>query len=206
MNIYFVRHGQTEFNANNTYQPLDSELTAKGLEQAEFVAERFKDMPIDIILSSHLKRAVQTSEIINKRHNKEVIHVEDLRECTRPSILIGKSRSDPEALEILHEMDAHTDDEVWHYDDEENFADVKSRAIAILQSISERNEDHILVVTHGEFLRLLISIILIGPILSPKEFKHMQSSLKTTNTGVTVCHIEQNKWKLLTWNDHAHLP
>ncbi len=206
MNIYFVRHGQTEFNASNTYQPLDSKLSEKGIEQAQFVANRFKDIEIDVVFSSDLNRAVQTAEIINTHVKKEHIQLENLRECKKPSVLIGKSRSDPFSIDLMNELDSHSDDPSWHHSDEDNFSDAKSRAIRVLQMLSERGEEHILVVTHGEFLRLLISIILLGESLTPKEFKNIQFRLKTTNTGVTVCHKEDKGYRLLTWNDHAHLP
>lgn len=206
MNVYLVRHGQTEFNASNSYQPLTSDLSDKGLEQAEFVANRFKDLQIDVILSSHLKRAIHTAEIINKKLQKEHIQIEDLKECKRPSILIGKSKSDQFSLELMNTLDQHADDPDWHHSDEENFSDVKKRGIRVLDLISKRSEEHILVVTHGEFLRVLISLVLIGNNLSWKEYKYIQSRLKTTNTGVTVCHVNEKGYTLLTWNDHAHLP
>ncbi len=186
MKVYFVRHGQTEFNANDQYQPLDSSLSEKGIEQAQFVAKRLADIQIDIILSSHLKRAVQTAAIINEKLQKEHIQIQELREAKRPSIFIGKNKTDNFVIDILSKTEQYADDPSWHYSDEENFSDVKSRAIEALRLIADRNESHVLVVTHGEFLRFILGILLIGEGLTFPEYKHIQNVLKTTNTGITV--------------------
>ena len=206
MKVYFVRHGQTEFNAQNQYQPLDSSLSQKGIEQAQFVAKRLTDIQINVVLSSNLKRAIQTAEIINEKLQKEHIQIKELREAKRPSIFIGKNKADQFVMDVMSLTEEHADDPSWHYSDEENFSDVKSRAIKALQIIASRSEDHILVVTHGEFLRFILGILLIGESLTFLEYKHIQNVLKTTNTGITVCYYEKTEWKLLTWNDHAHLP
>ncbi len=206
MKVYFVRHGQTEFNANDQYQPLDSSLSAKGRQQAQFVAKRLTDIQIDIILSSNLRRAVQTAEIINEELQKEHIQLQELREAKRPSTFIGKNKTDHFVIDVLSHIEDRAEDPLWHYSDEENFSEVKSRAIGALHMIADRNESHVLVVTHGEFLRFILGILLIGESLTFPEYRHIQNVLKTTNTGITVCHYEKNEWKLLTWNDHAHLP
>lgn len=48
---------------------IDEPLDEQGIQQAETVAEELKDVSFDSIISSQLKRAYQTAEIINKYHN-----------------------------------------------------------------------------------------------------------------------------------------
>ena len=68
--IYIVRHGQTEWNIlGKTQGHGDSNLTAKGREQAELLAESMTKYPIDYIYSSDLGRAYQTAEIIGNKLN-----------------------------------------------------------------------------------------------------------------------------------------
>jgi broad specificity phosphatase PhoE len=78
MKLYFARHGQTDGNATNgkvsaTY---DEQLNQKGVEQAAKLAEELKNIKFDTIISSPLRRAYRTAEIINRHHNLP-INVDD---------------------------------------------------------------------------------------------------------------------------------
>jgi broad specificity phosphatase PhoE len=74
MKLYFARHGQTDGNASNgkTTAVYDGLLNEKGIAQAKELAEELKDINFDVIISSPLKRAYQTAEIINKYHNLSI--------------------------------------------------------------------------------------------------------------------------------------
>lgn len=76
MKLYFVRHGQTDANAKMTQggqiAELDEPLNAAGVQQATEAADALKAIDFDAVVSSPLKRAVQTAEIINKYHNKNI--------------------------------------------------------------------------------------------------------------------------------------
>lgn len=66
--IYFIRHGESEANVRHVFagQKDDSVLTEKGKEQALATAKEIKkeNLKIDKIISSPLKRALKTAEII----------------------------------------------------------------------------------------------------------------------------------------------
>ena len=65
--LYVARHGQTVWNAKNKVCGVtDVELTEKGKEQARILAYEVREKEIDLILSSPLKRAVETSMIISE--------------------------------------------------------------------------------------------------------------------------------------------
>ena len=67
MNIYVIRHGQTDYNVKNVYQgQRDIPLNNVGIKQAEEIANKFKDIKVDMILVSPLIRAKQTAEYISK--------------------------------------------------------------------------------------------------------------------------------------------
>ena len=68
--IYLVRHGESNGNASGVYQNADTPLTEKGRAQAEFIASRCEKFAIDFIVSSSMKRAVETAAIVNKKLNK----------------------------------------------------------------------------------------------------------------------------------------
>lgn len=79
--LTFVRHGQTDFNKNNRWQgSTDNELNETGITQAKETSGKLKDEKFDLIISSPLKRAKKTAEIINEVLNLEIVYEEDLRE------------------------------------------------------------------------------------------------------------------------------
>lgn len=64
--IYFVRHGQTEWNRLGRMQGhIDIELNEEGKKQAQIVKEKLSGVKFDKVFSSPLKRAVETAQIIS---------------------------------------------------------------------------------------------------------------------------------------------
>ena len=81
MKIYITRHGQTEWNALGKLQGRkDIELNEVGRKQAEMTRDKLKNEKVDLIISSSLKRAKQTAEIINKEFNVDILEDERLVE------------------------------------------------------------------------------------------------------------------------------
>ena len=79
--IFLVRHGETFDNARQIMQgQTQGELNEKGREQAQQVAERLANEPIDAVVASDLHRAIQTAEIIAAPHGLPVRTTELLRE------------------------------------------------------------------------------------------------------------------------------
>ena len=94
MKIYVARHGQTQWNLENrTCGRTDIPLTELGLEQAQQLAERTKDLHIDVIIASTMIRARQTAEPVAELHGLEVLTDERLVEQDY-GIYDGKSRFD----------------------------------------------------------------------------------------------------------------
>jgi glucosyl-3-phosphoglycerate phosphatase len=63
--LVLLRHGQTDYNVAGRMQGhLDSHLTPAGLAQAEAVAPAVAALPPDRILSSDLRRAVDTASAV----------------------------------------------------------------------------------------------------------------------------------------------
>lgn len=63
--IYIVRHGETDYNVEGRYGGrIDVELNSKGIEQAYTLQNELKDIRFDKVISSPLKRALKTAQII----------------------------------------------------------------------------------------------------------------------------------------------
>ena len=63
--IILIRHGETDWIVEGRYQGQDDPpLNAKGLAQAHRLAEGLHDVPLDVLITSPLRRACQTAEIL----------------------------------------------------------------------------------------------------------------------------------------------
>ena len=79
--LFLVRHGETVDNARQIMQgQTQGCLNEKGREQARVVAERLAAEPVDAIVASDLRRAIQTAEIIAEPHGLPVVTTPLLRE------------------------------------------------------------------------------------------------------------------------------
>ena len=67
--FYVFRHGQTENNANHIWQgaQLNPTLNEVGIKQAKELGEKLEALGLEIIYSSNLKRAIQTTMIANEK-------------------------------------------------------------------------------------------------------------------------------------------
>lgn len=83
--VIFVRHGQTNQNieaqaSGKNVKERDDPLNQTGIEQAKEVANKLKEYKFDVAVTSPLKRAHQTAQIINQYHNLQIEIEDDLRE------------------------------------------------------------------------------------------------------------------------------
>ncbi len=206
MKVYFVRHGETEFNVKKLFQNKDTFLTEKGKLQAKFLADRFLKIPINVILCSGHKRARQTAEIINKDLDKKIIHTDYLIEKKWPDEIVGKSFSGPEYLKFKKASMNNLNNPDWHYSNEENFFDFRERASRFIDFLDKRKEENILSVSHGGTIRMIIVLMMFGKNVDPDTYFRAAGFLKSSNTGLTLCEKnKENRWELITWNDYAHL-
>jgi len=106
--LFVFRHAETFDNSRGIFSGWrDSELTLKGLAQAQKIAEQFKPYRIDYAFTSHLKRARETLEIVLEAHPPVPVYRDDrlIERCY--GLLQGKSkrkvaRENPEWYAQIH--------------------------------------------------------------------------------------------------------
>lgn len=76
----FLRHGETEGNAQRIYQPPDIPLNPTGQAQARRAAEYLREHPIERILASDMRRAWETAQAAAEMVGAPVIPEPRLRE------------------------------------------------------------------------------------------------------------------------------
>ena len=207
MNVYFIRHGESVLNKERVHQYDDTPLSGQGQEQARLLAERFANLDFDLLVTSTFTRARETAEIVNSKHNKKILESPLFAETKRPSEILGKKYDDPEARTIYEDyVLANRNKPDWRYSDEESFADLKLRARNALQFLIDHEAERIVVVTHGDILKLFLAFMQHGDDLTAELYHRFRHFAPTKNTGITICHHNDTKgWFLISFNDHAHL-
>jgi broad specificity phosphatase PhoE len=80
-NFYFLRHGQTKWNAEGRFQGhTDIALNDVGLSQAHDAATILARCPVELIVASPLIRARQTAEIVARHLGKPLLMDDALKE------------------------------------------------------------------------------------------------------------------------------
>lgn len=160
-------------------------------------------------------RAQETAQTIAERTGHTVDVTGLVTERIIPTGLVGEPRRSTEVRTVLEEWEKTIFSETERVGTGENFADIKARAKAALQYLQERPEQKLLVVTHGFFLRVLLSYVMFGDALTADEARHVIKFTSTENTGITVLTyglVERHavdpgeeRWLIRVFNDHAHL-
>lgn len=203
--IYFVRHGETEGNAGGFFQFPDTPLTEQGKRGAKALAERFDTIKIDIIVSSPFFRAQQTAAPISEKKNIPVTLFEAFHEFNQATAIRGVLLESEEGQKYRAQYKANFTDSAWKPEGVENYYDVIERVEACVVYLESLEQENILVVSHGSFLRLLIAYILLGKQNDVATVMTVDKSfLRMSNVGITEFVITDGRWRLFTWNDHAH--
>ena len=198
LRLYFMRHGETVWNTERRYQGMtDIELSEKGLRQAECAAKRFKNIKIDKIYASPLKRAMKTAEKIAAEKGLEIISEDDFRE-----IHFGEweGKTVPELTEKYGESYTNfiREPHKYGFPGEGSVENVINRIKPGIDRLIAEEKGNVLIVSHGGIIRLMIMYIM-G--LDSSWFTKMWIN----NTGVSIVEIKNDRRLLLTLNDSAHL-
>ncbi len=157
--VYFLRHGETAGNRAWVHQYPETQLSGQGRVQAALVAEYFRSVPLDLILTSPLARATETAHIVRGDRDLPLEESEDVVEFRRPRDIWGTSWLNPRSLFIMAKLYYFAGREGWHHSDEENLEEFHTRARRALELLAARPERNILVVTHRGFMENIMERI-----------------------------------------------
>ena len=149
MKIYVARHGQTQWNLENRVcGRTDQPLTEAGLQQAQLLAERTKDLKLDAVISSPMLRARQTAAPAAALHGLEILVDERLIEQDY-GIYEGVSRLDEGFLANKRHF-------AVRYPGGESMMDVAFRVYGLLEELREKYAGkNVLLVCHGGVCRVI---------------------------------------------------
>jgi len=146
--LYFVRHGLSVLNQQGLWSgSTDTPLTDEGKAQARAAGKRAKQLSIDIIVASPLKRAHDTAKIIASEiaypHSEIVLH--DLLTERHFGVLEG-TPYDPSLAQD-------------NVEDIETLEALRARVEQLWEHLQTLDHDTVLVVSHGSTGRMLRTII-----------------------------------------------
>lgn len=173
--LYFVRHGESEFNkAHKWTGSTDSPLTEKGHEQAKKAGQnlRKQGLAVDIILTSPLTRAHQTAQHIASALEYPTENIK-----IHPS-LVERSFGDLEGHKDLVTATRYLLDEsaIDHFPNVESLDALQKRADQILEELNKLPHETVLVVGHGAFGRALRRAITKEPLhIRGKSFSNAEA-------------------------------
>ena len=159
--IILIRHGQTDALVNNTYCN-DSSLTPKGQAQAQSVVDSLREIAIDAIYSSPLRRAVQTSAPLTQQRSLPATTDDALKERSHGSLeghLISEYSGNPLFRRYYHPANAE-DLRIKLVPDAESFEESTHRFIECLKKIAAAHPNQtVAIFSHsGLMTGLMISI------------------------------------------------
>lgn len=156
MPIYFCRHGQTHWNQSGLIQgQLDSRLTDKGKAQAYALANKAKLINIQFIVCSDLGRAIETATIVANLIQCPFDTMLDIRERHFGEL---QSLSRKERPQLWDEFDRKHSRDKLKIEGAETASQVATRVVRAVKLIKQYQHENILVVGHGEWLRVLLNI------------------------------------------------
>lgn len=184
--IYFVRHGQTDWNEKHLIQGhTDRELTITGQQQAENLQETFKDIHFDVVFSSDLQRAKRTAEIATLERKIAIETTEVLRERNFGS-LEGSRREEFFKLENLRRSLAKEQRlEYRLVPNMENDEEIIGRIIQFLREVAVAYTGKtVLIVSHGGVMYTLLDHLGFSTEDHPVTYIENTAYIKLRSDGV----------------------
>jgi broad specificity phosphatase PhoE len=224
--LFLIRHGVTNHIAQNIQQTDTSELSKHGHAQAAACAARFaaralphdetgthlrKDFYIDALFTSPYTRAVQTGEALARSTGLPLTTLDYVHERRVPSSLEGSAIHSAEREAIIEKIF-----KLWvagkneRLADEETYDDILVRINKLKDFVLSHPGEHIAVVSHATFIKTFLSTVFHSDLQAPRAMWSLYHSHEVANTGISEftyddTEQEDRRWKLVTWNDRAHL-
>ncbi|WP_433747510.1 histidine phosphatase family protein [Falsibacillus pallidus] len=199
LKLFVTRHGETVWNTEKRLQGWkDSDLTAKGMANAESLASRLKEVEFAAIYSSPSIRTVRTTEIIKGEREQEILTDENLRE-----IHLGNWEGQTyDVLEKQHPAEFHAfwnTPHLYTSNSGESFYQLQERVQEFLKRIkAEHARGTILVVTHSVFIKALLAHC------RSKSIEQLWDPPFIHDTSLTVIEMQDGVWEIKLEGDISH--
>lgn len=190
--IYLVRHGQYDTNGSSGKISLGGKLTEKGIQQANYVAEYFSDLPIKKIFASTLTRATETAQIVANKLKMD-LEVSDLLQEVIPSIPTGTNGAIAALLQVGLQLS--------HTTIEENMKKSENAFKTFFSPPPKGEESYKdIIVCHGNIIRYFLCKVLDVDINNWIKFD-------INHCGICCITIDDSGFmRVLSHNETKHIP
>jgi len=197
--LIVVRHGETLWNAMGRQQGhLDSDLSPRGIRQAEAIAKRLASEKFEVLYASDLGRAYHTAEYIAQQTGHPITADARLRE-RHLGIFQGLTMAQVQERYPEAYAGFIGDDPDYVIPGGESIRQRHERIVDSAREIASRHAgQRVVIVGHGGVLMSLFRHTLgIAP-AAPRRFKLFNASLNSF-------FVEDGVWFVGTWGDISHL-
>ena len=198
--IYIVRHGQTDLNAQGIVQGrgVNAPLNALGNQQANAFYQVYKHVPFDAFYSSSLLRAKQTIEPFLK---PGIPYFADPRldEISWGDMEGKAGFTDHSELfaELIKEWKGGN--VYYKFPGGESPFDLQQRQLSFIEDLKATPYKRILIATHGRFIRILMCTFTETPLTEMDNFEHANLCLYKVDL------LSNGNFKIAEHNNQAHL-
>ncbi|MCX8557336.1 glucosyl-3-phosphoglycerate phosphatase [Mycobacterium sp. SMC-16] len=212
--LLLLRHGQTEYNATSRMQgQLDTDLSDLGRAQAVAAAEVLAKRQPLVIVSSDLRRALDTATTLGDQAGMPVSVDERLRE-THLGDWQGLTHQEVDAVAPGARL-AWRDDARWAPHNGESRVDVANRSLPVvaeqLRKLPEWGIDEVdrpvVLVAHGGLIAALTAALLELPVDNWPVLGGMGNAswVQLSGHSAGLADDDPVKWRLDVWNASAQV-
>jgi len=157
--IYIIRHGETDFNKSHLMQGrgIDASINETGKEQSESIADFFVEIEVERIISSSMKRAIESANSLSDKKGLITERYSELDEMNFGDLEGKPFEEVKEELNYLHESWSNGLLDIPTPNGEtpiQVFGRANSKAIEIIENACE---SVLVFVLHGRLIRILLS-------------------------------------------------
>ena len=160
MNIYLLRHGQTEENRRGTYYgDLDIDLNAIGISQGNKAKDYFSDIKLDRVYVSDKKRTLEMAKLVLGQAEMKVIQDNRINE-TNFGDFEGKTY---EEIKTLYPEECVLWQNNWMEfvpPSGESYIELCKRVKSFMEDIKKLESDNILICTHSGVMRAIYCYVM----------------------------------------------
>lgn len=198
--IYIIRHGQTEYNAQGIVQGrgINAPLNEKGRAQAEAFFKVYQNVPFDVVYTSSLLRAQESVELFVAKGIQHIVDA-NLDEISWGDVEGEGNFTDHSAMfnELLAEW--KSGNMYYALPGGESPFQLQQRQLRFIESLRHSPHATILIATHGRFIRALMCTLTETPLSEMDTFEHANLCLYKVQMD------KQGRFKILEHNNQAHL-
>ena len=158
--IILARHGETEWNVEEVFRGrIDVALNETGLKQAGLLGEYLREVKIEAVYSSPLKRALSTAEAIARHQKLDVTVNQDLIDLDFGEWQGLPSKEVKDKYRELYARWLSRPDQL-EIPGGESLDGVRQRATGVVNEVIARHEGTVVLVAHRVVNKVLICALL----------------------------------------------